>query len=364
MQDTFYFGAGPATLPRVVLQNIQNELLNYKDTGLSVLELAHRSEEFAAIKDYAEKLLRELMQISEEYAVLFMHGGATSQFSMLPLNFLKSQQTADYVCTGLWSQKAYEEAKKFANVNKIEALIENSKLAIKPTQHWPINPDSKYIHYCENETINGVKFADIPNMKSKQIVCDMTSSILTSPIDINKYGLVYAGAQKNLGIAGLCVVIVNKEFLSQTNEIVPRLYDYKLCAQYDSLVNTPPIFAIYVLHLLLQWVNDEGGVVEMYKRRKKQAMLIYNVIDSSELYINNVEKEFRSDINIPFAINDLNLLERFIQEASARCLLGLRGHKTLGGIRVSLYNAIPQEGVTALVDFMQQFESSLGKNSI
>ncbi len=359
MQTTYYFGAGPASLPKPVLEKIRSELLDYNDTSLSVLELAHRSDEFRKIRDCAERLLRELLQVPDDYAVLFMHGGATSQFSMLPLNFLGEGKTADYVCTGLWSWKAYDEARRFAEVKAIDALHDGGYLSIVPIEAWNLNSKASYVHYCDNETIIGIALDQIPNTKGVPLVCDMTSSILMHPIDINKFDLIYASAQKNLGIAGLCIVIINKELLSQTSSNVPRLYDYKLCADNASLTNTPPTFAIYVLSLILDWLKKEGGLKEMHRRSKQNSALVYDVIDNSNLYENIVINECRSKINIPFFFQDETLQKNFLKQAVSNKLLGLTGHKTVGGVRVSLYNAIPQAGVEALVEFMREFELSL-----
>lgn len=358
MQEVFNFNAGPATLPKPVLEKIQQEFLNYNNTGISVVELSHRSKEFFNIRNSAESLLRELMEISDDYAVLFMHGGASSQFSMLPLNFISKGQSADYVCTGQWSTKAYAEAKKFADINVINALEDGDLLSIRPTVAWELSSNAFYVHYCDNETINGVAFAELPDVKSKPLACDMTSSILTRQIDVSRYGLIYASTQKNLGIAGLCIVIAEKDLLDRVNKNVPRLYDYKRCAEESSLVNTPPTFAIYVLRLLLDWVKSKGGVDQMYRRSKENSEWVYQVLDSSQLYNNKVVKEFRSKINISFDIQDSNLQEQFLYQAEAHRLFGLHGHKSVGGIRVSLYNAMPQAGVQRLVEFMQDFEIS------
>lgn len=356
MQEVFNFSAGPATLPKPILENIQQEFLNYNNTGLSVVELSHRSKEFFAIRNSAESLLRELIGISDDYAVLFMHGGASSQFSMLPLNFLSKGQSADYVCTGYWSTKAYAEAKKFADINAINALENGDSYSIRPTVAWELSSNASYVHYCDNETINGIAFAELPDVKSKPLACDMTSSILMRQIDVSRYGLIYAGAQKNLGIAGLCIVIVKKELLNKVNKSIPRLYDYKRCAEESSLVNTPPTFAIYVLRLLLDWVKSEGGVDQMYRRSKENSEWVYQVLDNSQLYNNKVVKEFRSNINISFDIQDKDLQNKFLDQAESHKLLGLRGHNSVGGVRISLYNAMPQAGVQRLVEFMQDFE--------
>jgi len=361
MQETFYFGAGPATLPKAVLDEIKNELVDFRGSGLSVLELSHRSEEFIGILDQAENLLRELMGIPENYAVLLLHGGATAQYSMLPQNFLQQGNSADYVCTGHWSLKASEEAKKFAEINVIQALVESQETAIRSIEEWGLKQQSSYIHYCDNETINGI-VNDIAGMEGFNtqdvaLFCDMTSSILTRPIQVKNYGLIYASAQKNLGVAGLCVVIVKKELLNNVCENVPRIFDYKKCFENRSLVNTPPTFAIYVLGLMLNWLKAEG-VAEIHKRGQQQAKALYDVIDASEIYENKVRVKDRSQINIPFKVKDKSLQDRFLQQAGSHQLLGLRGHKSVGGARVSMYNAMPHQGVVKLLEFMRDFEES------
>jgi len=361
-QEKFYFGAGPATLPKIVLDTIQNELVNYRDTGLSVLELSHRSDEFTEILAQAESLLRELMDIPKEYAVLFLHGGATAQYSMLPLNFLSEEGEADYFCTGHWSTKAYEEAKKYGNANAIHALTELKPTAIKPIDQLTLNRKALYLHYCDNETISGVAFDLASNLEGNtelnklNLFCDMTSSILTRPVNVKDYDVIYASAQKNLGVAGLCVAVVKKELLAKKNKNIPRVFDYQTCFDNRSLTNTPPIFAIYVLKLLLEWLKAQGGVSEVNGRGLQYAKSLYGLIDASEIYKNNVDVNCRSTINIPFMVKDENLQSKFLQHAELKGLLGLRGHKSVGGVRVSLYNAIPQQGVDNLVEFMRDFE--------
>jgi len=361
MQETFYFGAGPATLPKTVLTKIAQELVDYQGTGLSVLEMSHRSDAFLEILDDAESLLRALMGIPDDYAVLFLHGGATAQYSMLPLKFLHSGASADYVCTGHWSSKACEEAKIFADVNAIDALNESDSIAVKSFEKWSLEEKSVYIHYCDNETINGV-VNDIAGMeglksKSEKLFCDMTSSILTRPIQVKNYGLLYASAQKNLGVAGLCVMTIKKELLEKTNKSnIPRIYDFKRCMDNKSLVNTPPTFAIYVLGLMLNWLKAEGGVEEMHKRGRTAAEDIYTMIDASEIYKNKVCAKDRSNVNIPFVIKDKVMQAKFLQQAEGHKLLGLRGHKSVGGVRISMYNAMPRSGVDKLLEFMREFE--------
>ncbi len=358
MRKVFYFGAGPAALPEPVLKKIQGEFLDYHGTGLSVVELSHRGDELLAVRDRAETLLRELLKIPDNYAVLFMHGGATNQFSMLPLNFLGGGKSADYLCTGHWSTKACTEAKKFAPINEIKALQGNGELSILPSSAWPLDPNAAYIHYCDNETINGVALAPVPEIANRPLVCDMTSSILMRPLDVDRYHLIYASAQKNLGIAGLGVVIVKKTFLEDGNPNVPRLYDYRLYVEENSLVNTSPTFAIYVLQHVLEWVKGEGGVEEMYRRSKARSASVYRILDANNLYTNRVAEECRSNINIPFYIKDTALQNDFLRRAEENKMLGLRGHKAVGGIRASLYNAIPQEGVQRLLNFMRDFAAN------
>ncbi len=362
MQETFYFGAGPATLPKLVLDKIKSELLDYRGTGLSVLELSHRSDEFAEIANRSENSLRELMTVPDDYAVLLLHGGATAQYSMLPMNFMHLGEVADYVCTGHWSQMACNEARNFSDINEIHALDDSGLIAIKPIEQWGLCERASYIHYCENETISGVlnDVAGMIEIHSKQatLFCDMTSSILTRPTEVKDFGLIYASAQKNLGVAGLCVMVVKKELLGKGIGKAPKVFDYKKCYQAGSLVNTPPTFAIYVLGLMLDWLKDKGGVAEIYKRGQQCAKSLYDLIDASDLYVNNVDTKFRSKVNIPFELKDKHLHEKFISDAENNHLLGLRGHNSVGGIRVSLYNAMPAHGVETLLGFMRDFELS------
>ena len=357
-QETFYFGAGPAALPREVLETIQQELLDFNGTGLSILELPHRSEPFTEILNQAELLLRELMRIPEDYAVLFLHAGATAQYSMLPLNFLQKNDKADYICSGYWSVKACQEARKFAEINEVQVLEENEKIFIRPIEQWQLRDDSVYLHYCDNETISGLAFNDGLIVEGKKIFCDMTSSILTKSIEVREYDLIYASAQKNLGIAGLCVVVFKKALLEKIKSNVPSVFDYKLSFENNSLVNTPPIFAIYVLFLMMQWLKSKGGVSEFSKNREESAKTIYHLIDCSGLYKNKIAKKNRSHINIPFDFINSEIQEKFLLQAEKRNLLGLRGHKSVEGARISLYNAMPQRGTDKLIEFMHDFETS------
>lgn len=362
MQETFYFGAGPATLPKVVLENIKNELLDYRGTGLSVLELSHRSGEFLEIMNHSENLLRELMGVPDNYAVLFLHGGATAQYSMIPMNFMHLGEVADYVCTGHWSDKACIEARKFSDINRIDAIVNSGPVSIKPVDQWGLSEYASYVHYCENETISGVMNdvagMDENNIKESRLFCDMTSSILTRPTEVENFGLLYASAQKNLGVAGLCVVVVKKELLEKNPENIPSVFDYKECYEAKSRVNTSPTFAIYVLGLMLSWLKTEGGVAEVFKRGQQYSKSLYGLIDASELYDNNVDAKYRSNVNIPFELKDINLHEKFISHAENNNLLGLRGHNSVGGMRISLYNAMPACGVETLLGFMRDFELS------
>lgn len=357
MQEVFYFGSGPAALPRPVLEKIRHELLDYRGSGLSVLELPHRSDAFFEIRDQAVQGLHELLQIPEEFAVLFMHGGATSQFSMLPLNFLGPGRSADYLCTGFWSSRACAEAARFAKVRKVQALCGGESLSISPRKKWDVDPQATYLHFCDNETIQGVAFPGVPQVPQEVLVCDMTSSLLMHPVEIPKFSLIYASTQKNLGIAGLCVVIVRKDLLEQVNGSVPRLYDYRRYVRQDSVANTPPVFAIYVLREVLDWVRTQGGLPVLHQNSLSRSAQLYRVLDESRLYENRVAPEFRSSINIPFAIRDSGILEDFLHQAEQHQLLGLQGHRSAGGVRVSLYNAMPDTGVDRLTEFMSEFEA-------
>jgi len=366
MQETYYFGAGPATLPKSVLKNIALELDNYHGSGISVLELSHRSEEFSGILEAAEQQLRDIMFIPDSHAVLFLHGGASAQYSMLPVNFLHKNERADYICTGHWSEKACVEASKFADIQTIQALLHSDQddsevLSVAPPESWGLSASAKYVHYCDNETINGVinDLASNAYFKSKQVelFCDMTSSVLTRPINVQDYGLIYASAQKNLGIAGLCIAIVKKDLLNTEKDNIPAVFDYGQCFEHKSMVNTPPVFPIYVLKLLLEWLTQEGGVSHFFEARKQQANELYRLIDEARIFNNNVRASDRSDINIPFTIKDKVMETEFLQQAKELKLLGLQGHKLAGGVRISLYNAIPQAGVKKLLKFMHDFVS-------
>ncbi len=357
-QETFYFGAGPATLPREVLETIRRELLDYDGTGLSVLELSHRSEHFAEILDQAETLMRELMSIPDEFAVLFLHGGATAQYSMLPLNFLNNNEKADYICSGHWSLKACQEAKHFAEINEVHVLDRNEKISIRPLEQWKLSDNASYLHYCDNETISGVAFNSDLSIKNKRIFCDMTSSILTRAMHIKDYDLIYASAQKNLGIAGLCIVIVKKTLLEETKTNTPSVFNYKLSFESNSLVNTPPTFAIYVLAVMMRWLKSKAGAGEFSNYREKYAKTIYHLIDNSDVYKNIITEKNRSKINIPFEFKNSQLRENFIHQAEKQNLLGLRGHKSVGGARISLYNAMPHHGTEKLIEFMHDFNTS------
>ena len=357
-QETFYFGAGPATLPREVLKSIKNGLLDFNGTGLSILELSHRSKAFTEILNEAESLLRKLMLIPDDFEVLFLHGGATAQYSMIPLNLLGKNDKADYINSGHWSAKASEEAKRYAVINEVQVLEKNEQISIRPQQQWRLDDEAIYLHYCDNETISGVAFNEDLIIDNKRIVCDMTSSVLTREIDFSNYDLVYASTQKNLGIAGLCVVIVNKALIEEKNFCMPSVFNYKLSADEKSLVNTPPTFAIYVMWLMLLWLKSQTNVDELSSQRKKYAKIIYRLIDNSDIYKNKIAENNRSLINIPFEFDNLELCKQFLQQAEMYNLLGLRGHKSVGNARISLYNAMPLDGIEKLVEFMHEFESN------
>ncbi len=355
----YNFGAGPACLPQTVLAQIKDDIPDWHE-GMSVMELSHRLPVFMELTQSIEADLRALLSIPDDFAVLFMHGGARTQFSAVPLNLLAGAKTADYLVTGVWSDMAYKEAQKYADVHCVASSENNQFSQIPVTEEWSFTETSPYLHYTDNETIQGVEFQYTPKCKGKWLVSDMTSNILTKPIDFDLYGAVYASAQKNLGIAGITVVIVRKELLGNAHPFTPSMLDYKLYHESQSLYNTPPMFCWYVLGLMLKWLQTVGDINTLAKLCEQKSALIYNVIDNSDFYNSPVFKANRSRINIPFTMPSTELESLFLQEAKKQGLMQLKGHKLIGGCRASLYNAMPLEGVTALRDFMQTFEKSHG----
>ncbi|HET7549455.1 MAG TPA: 3-phosphoserine/phosphohydroxythreonine transaminase [Usitatibacter sp.] len=351
----FNFGAGPATMPVEVLEKAKWELVNWHDAGMSVMEMSHRGREFIAIAAEAEANLRELAKIPASHKVLFLQGGATLQFSAVPMNLLRGGKNIDFVNTGEWSKKAIAEAKKFAQVN-VAASAEDRKFTYVPKQSaWKRSKDAAYLHICSNETIGGVEFHWTPDTGETPLVADMSSHILSRPIEVAKYGLIYAGAQKNIGPAGLVVVIVREDLLGHALPDTPNVLDYKLQSEADSMLNTPPTFSVYLAGLTFKWLLDRGGLAQVERDNIAKAKRLYDYLDSQDFYANPVAREDRSRMNVPFTLRDAALDKEFLAEAEARGLSQLKGHRSVGGMRASIYNAMPIEGVEALVAFMEEF---------
>lgn len=360
MERVYNFSAGPAALPLEVLEQVRDELVNWQGCGMSVMEMSHRGKEFMGIAEQAEADLRELMSIPDGYKVLFLQGGASSQFAMVPMNLLRGKTTADYLATGEWSKKAIKEAGRYCRVNLV-ASSEDRNFSYAPTQdRWRTNPDAAYLHYTPNETIGGVEIFWTPDTGSVPLVADMSSNILSRPIDVGRYGLIYAGAQKNIGPAGLTLVIVREDLIGQTLPGTPTMFDYKVHADNDSMYNTPPTFAIYVAGLVFKWLKRQGGLATMEQRNIAKAKLLYDYLDSTDFYRCPVAPENRSRMNVPFTLADPRLDEEFLAGANARGLVQLKGHRSVGGMRASIYNAMPIEGVQRLVDYMKDFEARRG----
>lgn len=356
MDRIFNFSAGPATLPQAVLEQARDELVNWRGSGMSVMEMSHRGKEYMSIHAEAEADLRELLGIPANYKVLFLQGGASAQFAMVPMNLLRGKTSADYLNTGEWSKKAIKEAKKFADVN-IVASSEDKKFTYAPTQDaWQLDPNAAYVHYTPNETIGGVEIFWTPETGNVPLVADMSSNILSRPVDVSKFGLIYAGAQKNIGPAGLTIVIVREDLLGETLKGTPTMFDYKIAADNDSMYNTPPTFAIYIAGLVFKWLRAKGGLAAMEKENIAKAALLYDFLDTSEFFISPVARENRSRMNVPFTLKNTDLDEEFLKRAKARGMIQLKGHRSVGGMRASIYNAMPIEGVKTLVELMREFE--------
>jgi phosphoserine aminotransferase len=354
------FGAGPAMLPTDVMLQAQAELTDWNGTGMSVMEISHRSKAFIAIAEQTEADLRELLQIPENYRVLFLQGGATSQFAMVPLNLLRGNPSADYLFTGMWSEKAIKEAKRYCRVNIALSLENNGFTSIPSPDSWRLDSGAAYVYYTDNETVHGVEFQSVPGTGGVPLVTDMTSNILSKPLDVSQFGVIFAGAQKNLGPSGLVVVIVRDDLIGHAPKNIPSMYDYAVHAQEHSMFNTPPTFAWYMTGLVLRWVKCQGGVPEMERRAIRRSEKLYRFIDASGFYHNPVSVECRSRMNIPFILADENLNQTFVQEAEAHGLTALAGHRAVGGMRASIYNAMPEEGVDELIEFMADFERRYG----
>ncbi len=358
MSRVFNFSAGPAALPTEVLERAGEELLDWNGSGTSVMEMSHRGKDFMSIAAKAEADLRELMAIPDNYKVLFLQGGASSQFAMVPINLLGDKKTADYLLTGQWSKKAIAEAKRYCEVN-IVADTSDSKFTTVPAEaSLKFNPDAAYVHYTPNETIVGVEFPYIPDTGDVPLVADMSSTILSRPIDVSKFGIIYAGAQKNIGPAGLTIVIIRQDLIGKAKHNTPAMFDYKTHADTDSMYNTPPTYGWYLAGLVFEWLKQKGGLQGMAEINQKKAEKLYAAIEASDFYSSPVDKSCRSWMNVPFVLADSELDAKFLQEAAKQNLVTLKGHRSVGGMRASIYNAMPAEGIDALVDFMAAFEKS------
>jgi len=352
----YNFSAGPAVLPKEVLQQAQAELLDWHGSGMSVMEMSHRGKEYMGIQAQAEADLRELMGIPVNYKVLFLQGGASQQFAMIPLNLLRGKLSADYVNTGEWSKKAISEAKKFSYVNVVASNADKNGNYVPAFDSWKLDKDAAYVHYTPNETIGGVEFNWVPDVGNVPLVADMSSNILSRAVDVSKFGLIYAGAQKNIGPAGLTIVIVRDDLVGHAPSGLPTMLDYKTHADNDSMYNTPPTYGIYIAGLVFQMLKRNGGIAQMEKTNIEKARLLYAAIDGSNgFYVCPVATTDRSRMNVPFTLKDANLDGDFLRQADARGLLQLKGHRSVGGMRASIYNAMPLEGVQALVNFMNEF---------
>ncbi|MGA9854276.1 MAG: 3-phosphoserine/phosphohydroxythreonine transaminase [Gammaproteobacteria bacterium] len=355
---TYNFGAGPAMLPESVVLELQQELPSHHGSGISILEMNHRSASFQKIIDQAEQDLRELMLIPDDYAVLFLHGGATLQFAMAPLNLLGKHTSANYANTGYWSARAIREARRFCAVHTAVDAVASGYTQIPAVEQWQVNKDTAYLHYTANETIGGVEFHWLPDSKGRPLIADMTSMILSRPVDVTRHALIYAATQKNLGIAGLTLVILRRDVLQDVPPSTPSMLDYSEHIRARSLFSTPPVFAWYVAAKMLAWIKEQGGVATMAARNQRKSAALYKLLDESGIYRNNVEDSCRSWMNVPFNLIDQKLETVFLQAATAAGFEGLAGHRSLGGLRASLYNAMPEAGVYALVDFMREFEQA------
>ncbi|MDD6847662.1 MAG: 3-phosphoserine/phosphohydroxythreonine transaminase [Oscillospiraceae bacterium] len=357
MARVYNFSAGPAVIPESVLKEAAEEMLDYKGSGMSVMEMSHRSKWFDDIIKEAEKDLRELMNIPDNYKVLFLQGGASLQFAAIPMNLMKNK-VADYIVTGQWAKKAFAEAKIYGQANKIATSEDKVFSYIPDCSDLPISEDADYVYICENNTIYGTKFHELPNTKGKPLVADVSSCFLSEPVDVEKYGVIYAGVQKNAGPAGLQIVIIREDLI--TDDVLPgtpTMMKYKTQADADSLYNTPPCYDIYICGKIFKWVKEMGGLEAMKAHNEKKANILYDYLDQSEMFSGTVVKKDRSLMNVPFVTGDADLDAKFVKEATAAGFVNLKGHRTVGGMRASLYNAMPIEGVEKLVEFMKKFEA-------
>lgn len=360
MARAINFSAGPAALPEEVLKQAAAEMLDWHGSGMSVMEMSHRGKEFIAIHAEAEADLRDLLSIPANYKVLFLQGGAIAENAIVPMNMLRGHKVADYVNTGEWSKKSIKEAKKYCTVNVAASSEDRNFTYIPAFDTWKLSKDAGYVHICSNETIGGLEYHWVPDTGNVPLVADMSSHILSKPIDVSKFGLIYGGAQKNIGPAGLTIVIVRDDLLGQALPITPSAFDYKQQAENDSMLNTPPTYGVYIAGLVFKWLKQQGGLVEMEKRNVAKAKLLYDFLDGSKFFISPVAVHDRSRMNVPFKLKDEALDGEFLKGAEARGMVQLKGHRSVGGMRASIYNAMPESGVRALVDYMREFEAKHG----
>jgi phosphoserine aminotransferase len=360
MTRVFNFSAGPAALPESVLRQAADEMLDWHGSGMSVMEMSHRGKEFIAIAAEAEALLRELLAVPAHYKVLFMQGGAIGENAIVPMNLLRGHAGADYIDTGEWSKKSIKEAKKYGRVNVAASAADTGYTTIPARATWKLDPEAAYVHICSNETIGGVEYPATPDVGSVPLVADMSSDILSRPLDVSKYGLIYAGAQKNIGPAGLTIVIVRDDLIGQALPATPSAFDYKTVADNESMYNTPPTYAIYIAGLVFHWIKAQGGLVAMEAHNRRKAALLYDYLDQTSFYSSPVARDCRSLMNVPFKLKDEALDAAFLKGAQARGMVQLKGHRSVGGMRASIYNAMPIAGVQALVAYMQEFEAQHG----
>jgi phosphoserine aminotransferase len=360
MSRVYNFSPGPATLPESVLNTAREELPEWHTSGMSVIEMSHRGKDFIGIADKAEALLRELLAIPSSYRVLFLQGGATGQFAAVPLNLQCDKAKFAYLSTGLWSEKAIAEAKRYGEVQVVASSKPQGYITIPSRSDWNIDPDVAYLHYTANETIGGVEFPSVPEVENLTLVADMSSNILSRSLDVSRFGVIYAGAQKNLGPAGITIVIVHEDLIGHAHPFTPSILDYKLQADNGSMLNTPPTYNWYLLGLVLEWIKEQGGISTIEARNIRKAEKLYATIDGSSFYSNPVDPYVRSRMNVPFLLASAELEKDFLAQAKWHGLVNLEGHRSVGGLRASLYNAMPEEGVDALVAFMNEFERKQG----
>jgi phosphoserine aminotransferase len=360
MARVFNFSAGPAVLPEPVLAKAASEMLDWHGSGMSVMEMSHRGDEFIEIHANAERDLRELLAIPKNYKVLFLQGGAAAMFAMIPMNILRGKTGADYVSTGQWSKKAIADARKYCKVNVAASSEDKNFTYVPPQSEWKLDSNAAYVHITSNETIGGVEYHWTPDTGDVPLVTDASSHILSRPIDVSRYGLIYGGAQKNIGPAGLTIVIVRDDLVGHASPQTPSVFDFKVQAEADSMYNTPPTYAIYIAGLVFEWLKGLGGIAQMEATNIAKAKLLYDYLDETEFYHSPVAVEDRSRMNIPFTLRNDKLDKDFLKQAEARGLMQLKGHRSVGGMRASIYNAMPMEGVQALVDFMREFEREHG----